>query len=125
MKNITQNICLSLILIVGSYFSFAFAETPKVKYPSGYRNWIHVKSMIISEGHPLFDVFGGIHHIYANKSALKAMQNQTPYPDGAVFVFDLLEIVTKDNITAEGKRRKINVMQKDKKRVSNNRWVGI
>ncbi len=43
----------------------AVAADP-VPYPEGYRNWTHVKSMVIHQGHPLFDAFGGIHHLYAN-----------------------------------------------------------
>src|SRR3990170_5113493 len=62
-----------------------------VKYPEGYRQWTHVKSMVIQPGHTLYESFGGIHHIYANKKALEAMKRGKPYSDGAVLVFDLLE----------------------------------
>jgi len=39
----------------------AFASEPEVPYPAGYHDWHHVKRMVISEGHPLFASFGGIH----------------------------------------------------------------
>ena len=42
----------------------------EVPYPTGYRDWSHIKSMVIEEGHPLFEAFGGIHHIYANDEAV-------------------------------------------------------
>ena len=42
----------------------------EVPYPTGYRDWSHIKSMVIEEGHPLFEAFGGIHHIYANDEVL-------------------------------------------------------
>ena len=45
-----------------------------VEYPDGYRQWSHVKSMVLQEGHPLYETFGGIHHIYANSKALEAMK---------------------------------------------------
>jgi hypothetical protein len=38
------------------------AEPANVPYPAGYRDWAHVKSMVIEKGHPLFETFGGIHH---------------------------------------------------------------
>jgi len=55
-----------------------------VQYPDGYRGWVHVKSMVIQKGHPLYDSFGGIHHIYANKKALEALKKKNTFPDGAV-----------------------------------------
>ena len=39
----------------------ALAAEPQVPYPDGYRDWHHVKSMVIEEGHPLYSAFGGIH----------------------------------------------------------------
>jgi hypothetical protein len=45
----------------------ALAAPPSVDYPTGYRKWVHVKSMaIVSDNNPLYASFGGIHHIYAN-----------------------------------------------------------
>jgi len=49
------------------------AAESKVSYPKGFRNWYHVKSMVIMPGHPLADPFGGIHHIYCH-AAQKASQ---------------------------------------------------
>ena len=34
-----------------------------VPYPAAYRDWHHVKSMVINQGHALYDTFGGIHHL--------------------------------------------------------------
>ncbi|HEU4529628.1 MAG TPA: hypothetical protein VFR59_00535, partial [Steroidobacteraceae bacterium] len=42
------------------------ADTAQVPYPSNYREWRHVKSMLINPGHALYSSFGGIHHLYAN-----------------------------------------------------------
>jgi len=44
-------------------------------YPEGHRNWTHVKSMVIEKGHPLYEAFGGIHHLYANKQALEGYRS--------------------------------------------------
>ncbi len=96
----------------------ALAATPSrpVAYPEGYRQWTHVKSMILQEGHPLYESFGGMHHIYANASALAAMKAGKAYPDGAVLVFDLLESKTENNAVVEGSRKVVGVMQKDSRR---------
>jgi hypothetical protein len=89
----------------------------KVAYPEGYRRWAHVKSMVIEEGHPLYEQFGGIHHVYANEKALKALAaGKGRYPDGAVFVFDLLDAEMDGNAIVEGKRKVVGVMQRDAKR---------
>ena len=76
---------------MGLAATLVWSGSPLVPYPEGYRDWTHVKSMVILEGHALYDSFGGIHHIYANGKALKAMKDARPYPDGSVLIFDLLE----------------------------------
>ncbi|MFQ5442395.1 MAG: cytochrome P460 family protein [Thermodesulfobacteriota bacterium] len=88
----------------------------EVKYPEGYRDWTHIKSMVIEEGHPLYEAFGGLHHIYANKKARKAMKKGGPYPRGSVIVFDLLTAVKGDNSVTEGPRKVVGVMEKNTKK---------
>lgn len=60
----------------------ALAADPQVPYPEGYRDWHHVKSMVIEEGHPLYGSFGGIHHLYANDKAMKGYRKGT-FPNGS------------------------------------------
>jgi hypothetical protein len=94
----------------------ALADDPAaVPYPKGYRDWMHVKSMVINPGHPLYDAFGGIHHIYANKKAMEGYA-KGKFPDGAVIVFDLLEAKSADNALTEGARKVVGVMHKDAKK---------
>jgi hypothetical protein len=88
------------------------ADPAPVPYPEGYRNWTHVKSMVIEKGHPLFDAFGGIHHIYANKQASQGYKSGK-FPAGSVIVFDLLEAKRSDNAVQEGERKVLGVMRKD------------
>ncbi len=90
----------------------AVAAGPEVPYPAGYRDWHHVKSMVIEEGHPLHDAFGGIHHLYANDEALEGYRSGT-FPDGAVIIFDLLEATREGNAIVEGPRKVVGVMHKD------------
>jgi hypothetical protein len=82
------------------------------RYPAGYRDWTHVKSSLLTKESPFFDKFGGIHHIYANDRALRAMKNGTPYPDDAVLVFDLLSAERIEGGYISGERRRIDVMQR-------------
>ncbi|WP_282012306.1 cytochrome P460 family protein [Nitrospina watsonii] len=84
----------------------------KVDYPEDYRNWTHVKSMVIEPGHPLENPFQGIHHIYANSKALQGLQGGE-FADGSVLVFDLLKYNEADNTLQESDRKLIGVMQRD------------
>lgn len=88
------------------------ADPPAVPYPEGYRDWRHVKSMVIEEGHPLHAAFGGIHHLYANDAALEGYRSGR-FPDGAIIVFDLLAANAADAAVVEGPRKVVGVMHKD------------
>lgn len=90
----------------------ALAAEPEVPYPADYRDWHHVKSMVIKEGHPLYSAFGGIHHIYANEKALQGYKSEA-FPDGAIIAFDLLEAVNEGEAVTEGARKVLGVMHKD------------
>jgi hypothetical protein len=93
----------------------AIAADPQVPYPEGYRNWHHVKSMIIDNGHPLHEAFGGIHHLYANPKAVAGYKSGK-FPNGATIVFDLLEAKSADSAVSEGARKVVGVMHKDAKK---------
>jgi len=101
-----QSVALALAALAGA------ATAGEVSYPDGYRNWTHVKSMVIEEGHPLYESFGGIHHLYANKQALEGYLSGT-FPDGAVIAFDLLAANRADGAITEGARKVLGVMEKD------------
>jgi Cytochrome P460 len=104
------------LLVVGSMIVTGIATAADaVPYPEGYRAWMHVKSMVINAGHPLYDAFGGIHHLYANKKAEQGYR-AGKFPDGAVIVFDLLEAKSADNTVQEGARKVVGVMRKDAKK---------
>lgn len=108
----------SLILLLSAVAAAApaFAADPApVAYPEGYRNWTHVKSMVINQGHALYETFGGIHHLYANKKAMAGYRTGK-FADGAVIVFDLMEAKAADNVVQEGARKVLGVMHKDAKK---------
>ena len=104
-----------LMLVIGLVASAGYASDSKVAYPSDYRQWTHVKSMVIQEGHPLHAAFGGLHHLYANDKAMKGYQSGK-FPNGSVIVFDLLEANDGGNAITEGNRKVVGVMQKHEKR---------
>ena len=104
------------MIVLATAFSMAsslFAADPApVPYPEGYRQWTHIKSMTINQGHALYDAFGGMHHLYANQRAEKGYKSGR-FADGSVIVFDLLEAKATDNTVQEGPRKVLGVMHKD------------
>jgi hypothetical protein len=104
------------LLLISVTLVFA-QEKKSVSYPAGYRDWTHVKSMLIfDEKHPLYNPFGGLHHIYVNAKGLTAYRKGGPFPDGTVIVFDLLEARMDQGAYVEGSRKFIGVMQKDSRK---------
>ena len=104
-----------IFMLAAALTMAAPASADDVPYPSGYRDWHHVKSMVINPGHPLHEAFGGIHHIYANAKAMKGYV-KGKFENGAVIVFDLLEAKSDGNAVTEGARKVVGVMRKDAKR---------
>ncbi len=108
-------VVLASTILLGGPVTKSSADGSSVDYPTGYRDWTHVKSMVIQKGHGLYETFGGIHHIYANIKALEGYRTGT-FPDGAVITFDLLEANQSKNAITEGTRRVLGVMEKDSSR---------
>jgi len=109
MKNCKKIIATSLLLTI---LNPVYADDKVVPYPDGYRQWNHVKSMIIQPGHPLAKTDEGMHHIYANEGALEGLKSGV-YPNGSVLVYDLLAYIVKDKTMQEGERKLVGVMHKD------------
>lgn len=106
----------SFLLVPSIVFAvFASAASPKsVVFPEGYRGWTHVKSMWIGADHALANPFAGLHHVYVNDTGRSAMEAGKPMPDGTVLVFDLLDGGVTDAAIAEGPRKLVGVMRKDR-----------
>jgi len=108
-------LCLALGLVGAAYA--ASPEKASVAYPTGYRKWAFVKSMVIySDKHPLFAEFGGLHHVYANAEAMRALVKGGTFPDGSVLVLDLHEAKDENGAWVEGSRKLVGVMEKDRAR---------
>jgi len=108
-------IAASLLSVSG--VSSAGDAALQVDYPEGWRDWTHIKSMVIfDDSHPLFGAFGGIHHVYGNDAAVKALKAKSKLPVGSKIVFDLLEIDTASGAHTEGKRKFTAVMEYNPKK---------
>ncbi len=103
---------LTLAILI-SLASQSYAESSKVDFPEGYRQWTHIKSMLIEPGHPLENPFQGLHHVYGNDKAVKGLNTGT-YPDGSVLVFDLLNYKQGGKAIQEEARKLVGIMVKDK-----------
>jgi len=116
MKTPFKAITISFLLAgIAGFSATAWSQPGQVDYPKGYRQWTHLKSMVIQKGHPLENPFKGIHHVYANPKAEKGLKSGK-YADGSVFAFDLLEAQDAGSALVEGPRKLVGVMKKDKKR---------
>jgi len=105
-----------LFLIPVLFFGSAFSSEPTpLGYPHGYRQWTHVKTMHIRSGHPLHHLFGGVHHIYANKQAMEGYK-RGKFANGATLVLDLLDARDDGYSVTEGPRKLVAVMHKDAKK---------
>jgi cytochrome c553 len=113
-KETTMKRLFAMLLLAQSSVVLA-ADPAPVPYPEGYRDWRHVKSMVIQPGHPLYESFGGIHHLYANGKALQGYKTGR-FADGAVIIFDLLEAKSDGNAMVEGSRKVVGVMHKNSRR---------
>src|ERR1700758_2274262 len=95
------------ILIATAAFAVGLAaraldDTARV--PTEFRQWAHVKSVLVGPQSSAFATEGGIHHIYANGKALEGYATGK-FPDGAVIVYDLLETKEIAGNTVEGPTR--------------------
>jgi hypothetical protein len=94
-----------------------------LKIPVGYRSWFHVNTLVIDKASPLFEALGGMHNIYINSTGEPALKNGDAYPDNSIFVDDLHEVIASDGSYAEGARKAIVIMIKDKKQASTGGWA--
>ena len=115
MKTTLTLFSLALMGVALAIQPFAAADDPRVAYPEGYRNWVHVKSGVISPAHAQFAVNGGFQHIYANPEAMTGYRTRA-FPEGSIVAFDWLEMRDKNGAFEEGPRRQVDVMVKDARR---------
>lgn len=108
---------LVAIGLISSVVGFASESNIDVAFPDGYKEWKHVKTMIIKPEHPMGKLFHGIHHIYANDKAYDGYK-KGKFKDGSVVVLDFLKYTDKGGSITESDRIYAAVMVKDKKKYS-------
>lgn len=125
MRGILVTIAIGCCIAAVSGNALVLAEAGRIPFPSGYRDWTHVKSGLIDDpAHPAFARYGGVHHIYANPKAMTGYRTGN-FPDGAILVYDLHTLVPlPDGSIDQGERRHLDVMVKDSARFAETRGWG-
>lgn len=98
-----------------------------VPFPTGFRDWFAVNSMIVTKDSPMFGQIGGMHFIYVNAKGLPTLKagGPFPYPDGTIFADDVHDFSVKDGSYVEGNKKAVTVMIKDAKKYSTNGGWGF
>ena len=104
-----------IVLTIWMALTSAAQAADAIPFPKDFREWAHVKSVLVGPKSTAFATEGGIHHIYANDKALEGYRTGK-FPDGSIVVYDLLDIKEVDGNTIEGQDRRIDVMAKDSTR---------
>jgi hypothetical protein len=105
----------ALTAALGAVWLIGAATDSELAYPQGFRAWTHVRTGTIGPANPAFAHFGGMHSIYANKTALEGYRSGR-FPDGSVIVFDVLAMTSENDAGRALERRLIDVMEKDSRR---------
>ena len=122
MDKTRRYIALATLVIIATSFKIDLLLDDDIQYPTGYRNWMHIKSGIVGPGHENI-LYRGFNHVYANDKALTGYQSGF-FPHGSIIVFDVVEAVPKENYIAEGKRRHMDVMVRDTTKFASTRGWG-
>jgi len=120
-----RTICTALLVVfTAAALSVGAAADGPIPYPTGFRDWAVVKSVLIQSGNPSFATEGGIHHIYANPAALAGYRSGS-YADGATIVYELVETHETNHAITEGARLRVDVMVRDSKRFASSGGWGF
>lgn len=111
MKRYCVVVAGTVLMMLVSSFKFAVSVDEEVSYPAGYRAWTHVKSTILGPQHPNVN-YRGFNHVYANALAMRGYPDGK-FPEGSVFVLEVIATVPVENYTSEAGRHHMDVIQKD------------
>ena len=116
IKKISFLISFLLSVLFISVFSAFSEKSSNIIFPERYRNWTHTKTMLIfDKKHPLYNSFGGLHHIYVNKKALEPNKKGGKYPDDSKIAFVLYEAKESNGAYEAGKMKFVALMVKNAK----------
>ena len=111
--------------VVAALGAAAFTPPERaIPFPEDYRHWTHVKSTLVGPEAPGFKSNGGYHHFYANEKAMEGYRSGA-FPDGSILIDDGLEATENAGVTAEGPRRRVAVMVKDRRRFGDSQGWGF
>ena len=112
-------LCAAILVLVTGMAVALSGQAPKktvITYPTGYRKWTHVKSMVIfGKDHKLFSQFEGLHNVYVNDIGWPSLQNGRAYPDGSMFAFELFATRSSPGAIESSQRKFLAVMRKNSK----------
>src|SRR3569833_1112650 len=101
---------VSVLLALPALTLTALHSDEGIKYPDGFRRWVHVGTGVILPGtNPQLKSEEGMHHVFANEKAAGAYSNGD-FPDGAVIVYELRETQQNNGVITEGVRRRVVVL---------------
>jgi len=90
--------------------------------PRGYRTWVHVKSMAVTDpDHGMY----GFHNVYANPAALRVLRAggaEMRFPEGAEIVVSIYEVETRGGAVNAGAKRRDVVKTKDRTATATGGW---
>jgi hypothetical protein len=109
---LTSLVAVGTILASFRYSEGVAEESPTIAYPTGYRNWTHVKTYIVGPKSLAFKFIGGFNHVYANERALQGYKSGHFY-NGSVIVSDVIEAKEDSVDIREGRRHHLDVMARD------------
>jgi hypothetical protein len=115
-KVIGSLVLAGILVLLGAIVALSAGNG--VPFPTAFRNWFVVNSMIVTKNSPTFAQIGGMHVIYVNAKGLPTLKKggPFPYPDGTVFADDVHEFSVKDGSYVEGGKKAVTVMVKDAKK---------
>jgi hypothetical protein len=116
MKRVVLSSFLLLVMMVPAALA---AKPPSLAYPSAWRSWQHVKSMVIPDkANGLY----GFHHVYVQPSALSAYKAGKGYPQGATLVVPFYEVQEAGGATVQGPLLKVAVTKRDATATDTGGW---
>jgi hypothetical protein len=112
-------LALALILLTSGAVP-AISDGNGVAFPTGFRDWFVVNSMIVTPTSPISAQIGGMHIIYVNATGRPTLTKggPFPYPDGTIFADDVHDFSVNDGSYVEGSKKAVTVMVKDAARYS-------
>jgi len=122
---------LGITILVGICISLGAISTisagDDVPFPTGFRDWFAVNSMIVTKDSPISSQIGGMHLIYVNAIGLPTLKagGPFPYPDGTIFADDVHDFSIEDGSYVEGGKKAVTVMIKDAKKYAMNGGWGF